>query len=262
LCTLADLSNGATTQVTVTGTAPAGGTVTSTATVSSTTPDPTPPNNTSTTTTAVTVTVASAADLSLVKTLSSALISGGHASYLITVTNLGGAAAVAPLTVTDNLPSGLTYESASGDGWTCSAAGQLVTCTRPSALDPGAATLTVKVGVTLGPGSAIANTAEVAAVAGEMITGNNASTATAVVVKAAVASVGATAIPAANRQAAVSPADSAPGSPPAIIRRRQLPVTGLRASKLLALASLLIVGGWMICLAGGDPCSRLPSRES
>ena len=40
--------------------------------------------------------------------------------------------------MTDTLPAGLTYNSASGTGWTCSAAGQVVTCTHAPTLNPGA----------------------------------------------------------------------------------------------------------------------------
>jgi hypothetical protein len=51
--------------------------------------------------------------------------------------------------VTDTLPSGLVYQSASGSGWSCGAAGQTVTCASSGPLQPGASTtvsLTVFVG--------------------------------------------------------------------------------------------------------------------
>jgi uncharacterized repeat protein (TIGR01451 family) len=57
-----------------------------------------------------------------------------------TVTNVGGAGTTGPLTVTDTLPAGIRYASATGAGWTCAAAGQLVTCTNPGPLAPGQAT--------------------------------------------------------------------------------------------------------------------------
>lgn len=42
-----------------------------------------------------------------------------------------------PLTLTDTLPSGLTYSNFSGTGWNCSANGQVVTCTNDSSVADG-----------------------------------------------------------------------------------------------------------------------------
>lgn len=86
--------------------------------------------------------------------------------YLIEVENIGDAATVGTTTVTDTLPEGLTYESASGAGWTCSAVGQEVTCTRAASIPAGAAappiTLTVTASVPLLGGSrTVTNTATV-----------------------------------------------------------------------------------------------------
>jgi uncharacterized repeat protein (TIGR01451 family) len=61
------------------------------------------------------------------------------AQYRLRVTNSGQAPTVGLVTVTDNLPAALTPTSASGSGWTCTIASQLVTCTRSDALAPGAA---------------------------------------------------------------------------------------------------------------------------
>jgi LPXTG-motif cell wall-anchored protein len=69
-------------------------------------------------------------DLKLVKTLTGATPKrGGTAEWLLTVANIGTAAAIGPITVEDELVNTLTYLSASGDGWTCSATGQTVRCT-------------------------------------------------------------------------------------------------------------------------------------
>jgi uncharacterized repeat protein (TIGR01451 family) len=52
---------------------------------------------------------------------------GTNFNYTLTVNNTGLAAGTG--TVTDNLPSELSYVTFSGSGWTCSAVGQAVTCT-------------------------------------------------------------------------------------------------------------------------------------
>lgn len=86
------------------------------------------------------------ADLSLTKTAPSSTVPpGANVDYTLTVTNNGPSQAI-DVTVTDTLPAGATFVSASGPGWTCGRTGGTVTCTRPT-LDPGAAppiTLRVK----------------------------------------------------------------------------------------------------------------------
>ncbi len=59
------------------------------------------------------------------------------AAYRLRVANAGQAPTTGLLTVTDNLPAGLTPTSASGSGWACTIASQAVTCTRGDALAPG-----------------------------------------------------------------------------------------------------------------------------
>ena len=86
--------------------------------------------------------------------------------YTIEVSNEGDAATVGTTTVTDTLPEGLTYESATGTGWNCSATGQDVTCTHPGSIaansDAAPITLTVTATVELGEGSReVTNTATV-----------------------------------------------------------------------------------------------------
>ncbi len=70
-------------------------------------------------------------DLSIVKTVDGVLTSGSTGTYVLTVSNLGPDTAT-QVTVVDVLPTGLTFRSATGDGWTCSVVVQTVTCTRPS----------------------------------------------------------------------------------------------------------------------------------
>ena len=52
----------------------------------------------------------------------------------IVVRNNGLSATSGPLTITDTLPTGLRYVSASGSGWVCDAALQVVVCTRTTPL--------------------------------------------------------------------------------------------------------------------------------
>lgn len=61
------------------------------------------------------------------------LVADGRAfSYTVNVTNTGARAAD-NVAVVVTLPSGVGFTSAIGTGWTCSASGQIVTCTRASA---------------------------------------------------------------------------------------------------------------------------------
>ena len=58
---------------------------------------------------------------------------GDTLEYTITVTNNGDAKAKGVITVTDNLPDQTTAVDISGRTWTCSAIGDVMTCTRPAA---------------------------------------------------------------------------------------------------------------------------------
>lgn len=79
-----------------------------------------------------TVTVNSQAELSIVKTASEDPIPiNGILVYTLQVTN-AGPSPTEPTTVTDTTPLGTTPISASGTGWSCSTAGQIVTCSTPS----------------------------------------------------------------------------------------------------------------------------------
>ncbi|MBI1741721.1 DUF11 domain-containing protein [Candidatus Acetothermia bacterium] len=159
-CTLgSSLSVGAAAPITIVVTAPANATtLTNTATVTSTTPDSNQGNNTDTEDT----TVNPVADLQIVKTHSGNFIAGQNSTYNITITNNGPSTAAGPITVIDTLPIGLTFVSASGAGWTCSAFGQTVTCMNPSSLPVGASsTFTITVSVDTPATSNIKNVATV-----------------------------------------------------------------------------------------------------
>ena len=134
------------------------GVLANTATVSSTTPDLKPANNPDTATTPISL----VANLRIVKTLvGSGLTSGQQASYTLAVTNLGPSNAAPPVTVTDVLPAGLSFVSATGTGWGCLASSTAVACVRLTSIAAGTTTtITLEVLVTATSGQ-ITNTATV-----------------------------------------------------------------------------------------------------
>lgn len=68
---------------------------------------------------------------------------GTNFDYTLTVNNTGLTATTGAITVTDNLPSQLQYVSANASGWTCSIAGQTVTCTSSSSIAPNGSSVIV-----------------------------------------------------------------------------------------------------------------------
>ncbi|MFN8168623.1 MAG: hypothetical protein U0S36_07540 [Candidatus Nanopelagicales bacterium] len=173
-CTRPSVASGASAPaITVTVTAPAqAGTATNTASVTSATPDPVPSDNTSTTSTTVTA----RADLSLVKTGPATVAANATVAYSLAVANAGPSDA-ASLTVSDTLPAGVTFVSATGTGWTCTNNLSIsVTCTRP-ALAAGAAAPVITVTVTApAQGATLTNVATVSSPTPDPVPGNNSST--------------------------------------------------------------------------------------
>jgi len=93
-------------------------------------------------------------DLMLTKTVSGTFTVGSTGNYVLTVTNLGPATTNTGMTIVDSLPAGLTFASASGSGWMCSASGPTVTCSTTAALAPTSTTsvmLTVSIGAAAAP---------------------------------------------------------------------------------------------------------------
>lgn len=84
-------------------------------------------------------------DLGVTQSRSGALVPGQNASYTITATNTGPDTTTGTITVIDTLPTGLSYVSYTGTGWTCNASGQTVTCTHASGSSIPSLTLTVAV---------------------------------------------------------------------------------------------------------------------
>ena len=127
--------------------------VTNTATVSGgSEPASNSGNNSSTITTSV-CTAGGCPDLVVNKSSSASFTVGAVGSYTLSVTNIGGLTTGAnSYTISDSLPTGITLNTASGGagwtinaGWACSgtASGSVVSCTRSTALAPGATTPTV-----------------------------------------------------------------------------------------------------------------------
>ena len=92
---------------------------------------------------------------------------GGTTEFEITVCNEGDKACKSGVTVTDDLPSGTTFDSVSGNGWTASESGGVVTCEHPNSGGLGGGdclptlTLTVAVGGPAEVGPELANCATV-----------------------------------------------------------------------------------------------------
>ncbi|HYF78247.1 MAG TPA: hypothetical protein VD973_13985, partial [Symbiobacteriaceae bacterium] len=102
-------------------------------------------------------------DLTLAKEAAGPHRQGQSVQYWLTVTNEGHGDTTGTITVTDTLPAGLSFVSGTGTDWTCSAAGQTVTCERTAALAPGAnTTITLDVAVALDAPVSVTNEASVA----------------------------------------------------------------------------------------------------
>ncbi len=123
--------------ITVTGRVPAGlasGTdLTNAATVRARTHDPATKNNDTTSR----VTSTTVADLGIDKALSGELVAGETATYTLDVTNHGPSVHRGPVEITDVVPAGTTFVSATGTGWDCSELDGSITCTRSDDLAVG-----------------------------------------------------------------------------------------------------------------------------
>jgi uncharacterized repeat protein (TIGR01451 family) len=125
------------------------------------------------------VNFATATDLSINKSTSSANAFGNTPiSYTLAVSNLGPSQA-SNVSVTDTLPAGSTFVSATGTGWTCNNVAGVVTCTLPTlAVGPATPiTLTINAPATNTPATLV-NTATVSSSTTDPTPGNNSSTST------------------------------------------------------------------------------------
>lgn len=100
-------------------------------------------------------------DLSFTKTLEGQLVAGENATWVLTTSNAGPSGAT-DVVVVDELPAALTYVSGTGDGWTCSAVGQTVTCRFAGTLAAGAdAVVRIVTRVSASAGTSVVNAATV-----------------------------------------------------------------------------------------------------
>ena len=107
-----------------------------------------------------------APNLQLTKTDSTtSLLEGGTSTYVLVVSNTGGAATLGTVRVVDVLPAGLIFSGASPftvNGFTCTAAAPNIVCDRITALAANtSATVTFTVQVTAGAPSSVLNLAQV-----------------------------------------------------------------------------------------------------
>ena len=119
-----------------------------------------------------------AVDLSVTKSHSGTFVAGQQGVYTITVANAAGMEREDNIvTVTDTLPAGLTFVSGTGTGWSCSAVGQVVTCTHAPTLNAGASfpPLTLSVDVGDAP-SSVTNTVTVSSASFDLSQTNNTAT--------------------------------------------------------------------------------------
>jgi uncharacterized repeat protein (TIGR01451 family) len=147
--------------------------VSNTAAATSPTPDPDTGNNSSTDV----AQVAAVDDLTILKTHTGAALAGAELTYTLAVGNLGPTADPGPETVTDPLPAGETFVSATGTGWSCSDSGSTVTCLSAGGIPVGYAgsiALTVLLGQAAVP--SVSNTATVTGTGTDLDPGNNTST--------------------------------------------------------------------------------------
>ena len=126
----------------------------------------------------ITIAPTSAPDLQVTKTAS--LGANGGITYTLTITNVGGAVAPAPIIVYDTLvtkPAGTHFTGAGGTGgFSCPGAGNAApwTCTSNSPIGPGASvTLLISVTVPKPPGGSVLNCARVKAPTGDPVMTNN-----------------------------------------------------------------------------------------
>jgi hypothetical protein len=100
-------------------------------------------------------------EVTIVKSGPATATVGSNYNYTLNVSNSGVAPTNGTITVTDILPSGLSFVSGSGNGWFCSSSGQVVTCTTGSSISVGSAAPTINLTVTPNQIGTFVNTASV-----------------------------------------------------------------------------------------------------
>jgi len=144
-------------------------TLTNNVTVSNDVVDPVPGNNSDSEDT----TVNTSADLAVTKSDSPDPVTAGTTlTYTLVVANNGPSDAL-NVRITDTLPSGVAFVSATGDGWTLAHASGTVTGTRATLVNAASSTITVVVTVNSNVTSAITNNVTVGSDTPDANSGNN-----------------------------------------------------------------------------------------
>lgn len=113
-------------------------------------------------------------DLAIVKSHAGNFTENQNGTYTLSVSNNASASTeVGPITVTDTLPAGLSFVSATGTGWACGAVGQNVTCTHPGPLAAGSSLPNISMNVLAGA-AAVPSVTNTAVVSGTSPDANNA----------------------------------------------------------------------------------------
>ena len=119
-----------------------------------------------------------AANLSLTKVAQNDPVTAGTSMvYMLTVTNLGPSN-TANTVVTDTLPAGVTYQSYSGTGWTCTLNTGRVVCTRAGMNNGTSSSVALTLLVNSGTTGTLSNTAVVSSSMVDPIMTNNSATET------------------------------------------------------------------------------------
>src|SRR5690606_35925471 len=118
------------------------------------------------------------ADLSITKSHTGDFTAGSNGTYTLQVHNNGPETTSGTTTVTDTLPTGLDFVSATGTGWTCNEAAAVVTCTTNAAVAVGANfnPITLTVGATAAGGTSVVNSGTVSGALFDNVAANDSDT--------------------------------------------------------------------------------------
>ncbi|MGB6366827.1 MAG: DUF1194 domain-containing protein, partial [Thermoanaerobaculia bacterium] len=116
-----------------------------------------------------------AVDLALSKTHLGGFLAGQTGAYRLDVSSSGPSQSTGPVQVIDELPAELTPLAATGEGWSCTVAGQIVTCSHAGPLLPATSLPAIDLGVAIAPTtpSLVINSAAVTAPEADPLPGNN-----------------------------------------------------------------------------------------
>jgi uncharacterized repeat protein (TIGR01451 family) len=115
-------------------------------------------------------------DLTIAMTQVGTFATGSNATWTLTVSNISVKKTSGPIFVYDTLPAGFTYTSATGTNWSCSASGQIVTCswtggqvTNGQVLNP----ITLVAAITTSSATSVTNRATVDDTSGDLNRSND-----------------------------------------------------------------------------------------